>query len=206
MFCFSGPRARGSLTPWGGIKPATPCMRRWSLNHWTAREVSCKVTFELRKCKLAPAHKSEKGFKFVKWKPQGRNPQHKSEPSLCSSCASPEHRPGRPGPQTRLQTSFRKEWERHRVYWRNWSTNCGWDGSSESGLSSPELGTARRPVLRTRAHTRSVGEAGPSLELCTGLETPETSSDPQSPPTARGCQTLENAAGVTQELFYILLS
>ena len=41
MFWFSGCEACGILIPSPGIKPAFPCKGRWSLNHWTAREVPC---------------------------------------------------------------------------------------------------------------------------------------------------------------------
>ena len=36
---FFGPKARGVLTPWPWIKTHSPCIGKWSLNHWTSREV-----------------------------------------------------------------------------------------------------------------------------------------------------------------------
>ena len=41
MFWLLGREACRILVPSPGIEPASPCMGRWSLNHWTAREVLC---------------------------------------------------------------------------------------------------------------------------------------------------------------------
>ena len=41
MFWFWGCEAWRILVPSPGIEPAFPCMGRWSLKHWTAREVPC---------------------------------------------------------------------------------------------------------------------------------------------------------------------
>ena len=35
----------GLLVPWPGIAPMTPPLGAWSLNHWTAREMSSKSKF-----------------------------------------------------------------------------------------------------------------------------------------------------------------
>ena len=43
MFWFFGREACGILTPWSGIKPTPPCNGRWSLNHWTTREVPWNI-------------------------------------------------------------------------------------------------------------------------------------------------------------------
>ena len=39
MFYFSGYKACGILASWPGIEPTPPCIGRWSLNHWTTREI-----------------------------------------------------------------------------------------------------------------------------------------------------------------------
>ena len=36
---LSCPEACGILVSWPGIKPTSPCIGRWVLNHWTTREV-----------------------------------------------------------------------------------------------------------------------------------------------------------------------
>ena len=41
--------ACGILVPWPGIKPVSPALEAWSLNHWTAREV---LICELKKKNL----------------------------------------------------------------------------------------------------------------------------------------------------------
>ena len=40
MLCFFlAMKHSGILVPWSGIKPHTPCLGRWSLNHWTTKEI-----------------------------------------------------------------------------------------------------------------------------------------------------------------------
>ena len=46
MFWFFGLKARGILDPQAGIEP-TPCIGRWSLNDWTAKEVLHLESFDL---------------------------------------------------------------------------------------------------------------------------------------------------------------
>ena len=38
-------RSCGILVPWPGIEPMPPALGAWSLNHWTAREVPCRLFF-----------------------------------------------------------------------------------------------------------------------------------------------------------------
>ena len=39
FFFLATPRGMWNRSCWPGIRPTPPCIERWSLNHWTAREV-----------------------------------------------------------------------------------------------------------------------------------------------------------------------